>query len=154
MIQNLKKKERVEISCDNNVLSSFNFDGEQENEGEFEMSFNNLIRDQIKSEYSEISEFLNEINLGNYLNLFVENGVDDLKKITQIDEKILDQMKIPLGHKLKILRKAGKLKNIQQDSDTESSPEKDKFKEKVVSAMITNPNNIITKKKVEISKKT
>jgi hypothetical protein len=83
-----KKKEKLEISCELNsddlVLKSFNFDLDVKNDEEnekFEFGFNNLVRSNFKSEFSQVSEFLSSINLDKYLTLMVENGFDDIKKI-------------------------------------------------------------------------
>jgi hypothetical protein len=35
----------------------------------------------------------------------VDNGVDDLEIILELDDKHLEQMSIPLGHKLKIMKR-------------------------------------------------
>jgi hypothetical protein len=82
----LKKKERVEISCEENnehVLSAFNFDLEinHEKNEEFELSFNNLVRRNLKMEYSQISDFLDSIILDKYLSLFIESNIDSIQKI-------------------------------------------------------------------------
>lgn len=82
----LKKKERVEISCEDNnelVLSAFNFDldNNQEKIEEFELSFNNIVRKNLKKEYSQISDFLDSINLDKYLQLFIESNIDSIHKI-------------------------------------------------------------------------
>ena len=62
-------------------------------------------------------------------------------------------MKIPLGHKLKILKRIVQVKNLEIDEEEVTSSEKENFKEKEVIITNTNPNNKITKRKVEIAYK-
>lgn len=42
---------------------------------------------------------------GRYREVFLDNGVEDLETILEMDEKHLEQMSVPLGHKLKIMKK-------------------------------------------------
>ena len=57
------------------------------------------------SEYTEVKEFLSGIKLDKYVSKFVENGVEDLETILELQEEHVEQMGIPLGHKLKIIKK-------------------------------------------------
>ena len=45
------------------------------------------------------------MQLGKYKDTFVDNGVEDLETILELDEKHLELMSIPLGHKLKIMKR-------------------------------------------------
>ena len=45
------------------------------------------------------------MNLAKYTKVFIENGVDDLEIILELDDKHLEQMSIPLGHKLKLMKR-------------------------------------------------
>lgn len=47
-----------------------------------------------------------------YVESFVENGIEDLEIILELDEKHLEQMSIPLGHKLKIMKR---IKDLRRD---------------------------------------
>ena len=49
---------------------------------------------------------------GKYREVFLENGVEDLETILEMDEKHLEQMSVPLGHKLKIMKR---IKEIRQE---------------------------------------
>ena len=40
-----------------------------------------------------------------YKDLFLDNGVEDLETILEMDEKHLEQMSVPLGHKLKLMKR-------------------------------------------------
>ncbi len=164
----LKKKERVEISCEENnehVLSAFNFDleNDQEKNEEFELSFNNLVRRNLKIEYTQISDFLDSINLDKYLSLFIESNIDSIQKIfgifkliIELNDSTLDLMKIPLGHKLKILKRAQQLKNIQNDEkeeeETVNNPSEE-ISQKEIPVVVNHPNNNFTQRKAQIASK-
>ena len=45
------------------------------------------------------------MNLAKYTKVFIENGVDDQEIILELDDKHLEQMSIPLGHKLKLMKR-------------------------------------------------
>ena len=45
------------------------------------------------------------MKLEKYADQFIDNGVEDLETIMELNEKHLEQMGIPLGHKLKIMKK-------------------------------------------------
>lgn len=47
-----------------------------------------------------------------YKDTFLDNGVEDLETILEMDEKHLEQMNVPLGHKLKIMKR---IKDIRKD---------------------------------------
>ena len=47
-----------------------------------------------------------------YKDTFLDNGVEDMEIILEMDEKHLEQMSIPLGHKLKIMKR---IKDIRRD---------------------------------------
>ena len=81
----MKKKERLEISCENleNNQSAFyiDFDKDNENYDDFENNFNNLVSNNLDSEFSQVTEFLDSIGLSKYLSLLVENNIDSFQKI-------------------------------------------------------------------------
>lgn len=86
----MKRKEKLEISCEGNdkenILLSFNFESEEncEKTDEFELNFNNVVRTNLKSEFSQISGFLESLNLEKYLAFFVEKNIDTFTKILGI----------------------------------------------------------------------
>jgi hypothetical protein len=67
-------------------------------------NLSNALKQQ-NSEFQEVDEFLTAINLAKYKDNFLDNGVEDLEIILELDEKHLEQMSIPLGHKLKIMKR-------------------------------------------------
>ena len=57
-------------------------------------------------DFSELDAFLGSIKLQDkYRHTFIENGIEDLETILELNDEHLQIMKIPLGHKLKILKK-------------------------------------------------
>ena len=61
----------------------------------------------------EVVEFLQSIGLLKYQSKFYENGIEDLETILELNDSYLDALEIPLGYKLKILKK---IKTIRQES--------------------------------------
>jgi len=56
-------------------------------------------------EYSEVTEFLSSLKLEKYKEVFIENGIEDKETILELNEEHLQEMGLPLGHKLKIMKK-------------------------------------------------
>ena len=54
---------------------------------------------------SEVQDFLGTVKLDKYADKFIDNGVEDLETILELQDKHLEQMGVPLGHKLKILKR-------------------------------------------------
>lgn len=52
-----------------------------------------------------MQDFLGNVKLDKYADKFIDNGVEDLETILELQDKHLEQMGVPLGHKLKILKR-------------------------------------------------
>ena len=63
-----------------------------------------------------MDEFLEGISLGKYKEVFLDNGVEDLETILELDEKHIEQMGVPLGHKLKMVKR---IKEIRKERGLE-----------------------------------
>ena len=50
--------------------------------------------------------------LPKYREIFLDNGVEDLETILELDDKHLEQMGVPMGHKLKLMKR---IKEIRTD---------------------------------------
>lgn len=50
-------------------------------------------------------EFLSSIKLEKYMDKMIDNGVEDRETILELEDTHVEQMGIPLGHKLKIMKK-------------------------------------------------
>ena len=72
------------------------------------------------SEYPEIDEFLASINLDKYKDRFLENGIEDEETILELNDSHLDAIGIPLGYKLKILKRIKMLRQEKGMSVPES----------------------------------
>lgn len=62
--------------------------------------------------YGEVTEFLDSINLAKYKDRFIENGIEDEETILELNDQHLDAINVPLGHKLKMLKR---IKTIRAD---------------------------------------
>jgi hypothetical protein len=63
-------------------------------------------------EFPEIDDFLVSINLQKYKDRFIENGIEDLETVLELNDSHLDAIGIPLGYKLKIIKR---IKTIRQE---------------------------------------
>ena len=59
---------------------------------------------------NEVTNFLINISLPQYINVFQENGFDDMEILIDINTKYLVDMKIPAGHQIKIMKNIEKLR--------------------------------------------
>ena len=50
-------------------------------------------------------DFLATVKLDKYADKFIDNGIEDLETILELQDQHLQQMGVPLGHKLKILKR-------------------------------------------------
>lgn len=69
-----------------------------------ESNFNKALQDQ-NNDYSEVSSFLGQIKMDKYKEVFIDNGIEDHETILELKEEHLEQMHLPLGHKLKIMKR-------------------------------------------------
>jgi len=63
-------------------------------------------------DYPEVGTFLNSIALDKYTDRFIENGIEDEETILELNDEHLDALSVPLGHKLKMLKR---IKMIRAD---------------------------------------
>jgi hypothetical protein len=66
----------------------------------------------LSSEFPEIEEFLASINLQKYKDRFLENGIEDYETVLELNDSHLDAIGIPLGYKLKIIKR---IKTMRQE---------------------------------------
>jgi len=57
-----------------------------------------------------VSSFLQEIGLPQYIQVFKDNGFDDLETVMEIQTKHLVDMKIPAGHQIKLTKRIENLR--------------------------------------------
>lgn len=75
-------------------------------------SMANQSSNVVGTEYAEVDTFLNSINLAKYKERFVENGIEDEETILELNDTHLDALSVPLGHKLKMIKR---IKTIREE---------------------------------------
>lgn len=70
-------------------------------------------------DFPEVDEFLVSINLQKYKERFIENGIEDMETVLELNDSHLDAIGIPLGYKLKIIKR---IKTLRQEKGM-SAPE-------------------------------
>lgn len=83
-------------------------------------------------------EFLASINLQKYLPKFTHLGITDMETVLELQDFHLDAMEIPLGYKLKILKR---IKNLRQEMGL-SLPESRGRPESAATRPATSQSNI------------
>eukprot|EP00826_Nyctotherus_ovalis_P001517 TRINITY_DN10244_c0_g4_i1.p1 TRINITY_DN10244_c0_g4~~TRINITY_DN10244_c0_g4_i1.p1 ORF type:complete len:269 (+),score=90.87 TRINITY_DN10244_c0_g4_i1:590-1396(+) len=68
---------------------------------------------EAKQDYPEVDAFLQSISLERHKDLFIANGFEDLDSILELRDEHFQFMQVPLGHKLKILKR---VKELRKDS--------------------------------------
>lgn len=93
-----------------------------------------LKRQEETSESKEFNEFLEPIKMERYWEVFVENGIDDVETLVECKDEHLEKMNIPLGHRLKIMKRIKEFKQAKpstapvfvtvktQESEVQSAP--------------------------------
>ncbi len=65
-----------------------------------------------ESAFKEVDEFLTSVSLAKYKDLFLDNGFEDLESVLELRDEHFQTMGIPLGHKLKMLKRIRELKGV------------------------------------------
>lgn len=73
---------------------------------------------------SSLSSFLSELGLSRYLSQLLKNGIEDLETAYELTESDLEQMGIPLGHRIKILKRLRDLYGPREETKTSKLPNK------------------------------
>lgn len=61
--------------------------------------------DQGNIDQEEVRAFLASINLKKYEEKFFDNGIEDMETVLELRDEHIEQLGVPLGHKLKIVKK-------------------------------------------------
>lgn len=84
---------KIEIDCSSSTNSNMNStnrsmikfdDNENDNNKSYSQNlniFNDYIRNQIISEFTETTEFLEKLELSRYIDVFIQNGLIDMNRI-------------------------------------------------------------------------
>ena len=76
-------------------------------------------------EFAEVLEFLDSIKLLKYKDTFIQNGFDDMETILELNEEYLESLGLPLGHKLKIMKRIRELRNDEDQRPASVSQTQD-----------------------------
>jgi hypothetical protein len=59
--------------------------------------------------HAEVDSFLDSCGgpsiVSKYKEVFIDNGIEDLETILEMDDKHLEQLSVPMGHKLKFMKR-------------------------------------------------
>lgn len=83
------------------------------------------------------------MKLEKYSDQFIDNGVEDLETVLELNEKHLEQMGVPLGHKLKIMKKIKdyrKENNLDQQVSADTKPYQKQDLEELPAPATTQPS--------------
>jgi len=93
------------VAAANNLMNALNVQAEEDAKGPAAAAAPGQANSGSGEEYGEISTFLNSIALNKYKDRFIENGIEDEETILELNDEHLDALSVPLGHKLKILKR-------------------------------------------------
>ena len=71
-------------------------------------------------DFAEVDSFLNSIALAKYKDRFIENGIEDEETILELNDEHLDSLSVPMGHKLKMLKRIKIIRSEKNMSVPES----------------------------------
>ena len=104
-------------------------------------NLNNALASQ-NDEFSEVRSFLSSIKLDKYFDKFIDNGLEDQETILELQDQHIEQMGVPLGHKLKIMKRIkdmreekGMSENLSRSGTTR---EEIQYSESISSKPVTN----------------
>ena len=81
-------------------------------------AINQQKNEDAQEEFDEVKGFLGTIKLEKYFDKFIENGLEDEETILELKDNHIEEMGIPLGHKLKIMKK---IKDLREAKGMSSS---------------------------------
>ena len=81
------------------------------------ISSNNNNSD-LKLEYKEVYEFLKDLNMENYLEQFIKNGINTEEKILYLNNDNLKLINIPYAHRARFLKKLKEIETMQMMKKT------------------------------------
>ncbi|CAD8092665.1 unnamed protein product [Paramecium sonneborni] len=103
---------------------------------------NQILKDRPPSNKSEpIESFLKSIKLDTYVQKFKENGFEELDILFDIQKEQLQQMEIPLGHQIRLMKKIRELKQTTEvnEIDIQSESKYDQLEEPQIDLSFTKP---------------
>ena len=82
------------------------------------ISSNNNNSSDLKFEYKEVYEFLKDLNMENYLEQFIKNGINTEEKILYLNNDNLKLINIPYAHRARFLKKLKEIETMQMMKKT------------------------------------
>ena len=72
----------------------------------------------LKKEHKEVYEFLKDLNMENYLDQFINNGITTEEKILYLNNDNLKLINIPYAHRARFLKKLKEIETMQMMKKT------------------------------------
>jgi hypothetical protein len=83
----------------------------------------NVVAEDLAAKQSpELDTFLESIRLGGYRELFLAHNFATMQTILELSDEDLQRMNLPLGHKLKVLKRIKGLQPTQENAKQISHP--------------------------------
>ena len=76
-------------------------------------SINNNTQTVIKNEYQDVYNFLKDLNMEVYFELFIKNGINSEEKILYLNNDNLKLINIPYAHRARFLKKLKEIETMQ-----------------------------------------
>ena len=76
-------------------------------------SINNNNQTVIKNEYQDVYNFLKDLNMEVYFELFIKNGINSEEKILYLNNDNLKLINIPYAHRARFLKKLKEIETMQ-----------------------------------------
>ena len=67
----------------------------------------------VNKGYKDVLTFLQELNMGNYIDDFINNGITDKEKLLYLTNDNLKLLKIPYAYRFRVLKKLKEEKNLE-----------------------------------------
>jgi len=68
----------------------------------------------LKNEYKDVYMFLKDLNMDNYLEVFINNGINTEEKLLYLNNDNLKLINIPYAHRARFLKKLKEIETIQK----------------------------------------
>ena len=78
-----------------------------------DISSNNNNINNSKYEYKDVYEFLKDLNMENYYDQFIKNGINTEEKILYLNNDNLKLINIPYAHRSRFLKKLKEIETMQ-----------------------------------------
>ena len=78
-----------------------------------DISSNNNNINNSKYEYKDVYEFLKDLNMENYYDQFIKNGINTEEKILYLNNDNLKLINIPYAHRARFLKKLKEIETMQ-----------------------------------------